>query len=415
MLKDILESIGGFLYKIFSIKDYSYKDFNILLLTIVYALGFVGIYLISILQDEDENMYQRQLAVYLAGLLVVIVLSLVNYHFIGKMFILLYLASLGLLLICRFSNSLPIYGWSHYDARRWIKIGGDPTAGVDNKGFEFQPAEITKIAMIIFLAKLFDVCYKHIKKIWVMLLAMVLMAAQVLFILIQPDLSTSIVLLCMFAVMLFASHVPLKFILPFVLIGVPSAYGLFWYVQQDYQVLLRPWQQNRILAMLHPELYPELMYQQTNAAAAIRSGGVIGKLLSGDTGVRGTMFVPVKESDFIFTAVCEEFGFIGAVVVILLYFFMILIIIRIARRAKDYLGMMIAVGAGALLAFQIFINIGVVTSILPNTGIALPFMSQGLSTLVMDLILIGILMNISMQPKEEKKVTVKDEFEELDL
>ena len=413
MLKDILEKIGGWLGRIFSFKEYSFKDFNILLLAIVYALGFIGIYLISILQDEDENMYQRQLAVYLAGLVVILVLSVVNYHFIGKMFILMYLASLGLLLICRFSNSLPIYGWSHYDARRWIKIGGDPTAGVNNKGFEFQPSEITKIAMIIFIARLFDLCYKHIEKIWVMLLAMVLMAVQVLFILLQPDLSTSIVLMLMFAVMLFASQVPLKFILPFVLVGAPAAYGLFWYVQQDYQVLLRPWQQNRILAMLHPELYPELMYQQTNAASAIRSGGVIGKMLSGDTGVRGTTFVPVKESDFIFTAVAEEFGFIGAALVIFLYFLMILIIIRIARRARDYLGMMIAVGAGALLAFQVFINIGVVTSILPNTGIALPFMSQGLSTLVMDLILIGILMNVSMQPKEEKKTAVMDEFEDI--
>ena len=159
-------------------------------------------------------------------------------------------------------------------------------------------------------------------------------------------------------------------------------------------------------------MYPELTYQQDNAAAAIRSGGTIGKMLSGDTGIRGTTYVPVKESDFIFTAVAEEFGFIGSVAVIVLYLIIILLIIRIARRARDYLGMMIAIGAGALIAFQVFINIGVVTSLLPNTGIALPFMSSGLSSLLMNLVLVGILLNISIQPKDIIPVE-KDEFEQL--
>ena len=131
---------------------------------------------------------------------------------------------------------------------------------------------------------------------------------------------------------------------------------------------------------------------------------------TGDTGVRGTTFVPVKESDFIFTAVAEEFGFIGSIIVIVLYLILILLIIRIARRAKDYLGMMIAVGAGALISFQVFINIGVVSSLLPNTGIALPFMSSGLSALLMNLTLIGIVLNVSMQPKTQVPVE-KDEFE----
>ena len=138
---------------------------------------------------------------------------------------------------------------------------------------------------------------------------------------------------------------------------------------------------------------------------------MIGKLLSGDTGVRGTTHVPVKESDFIFTAVGEEFGFIGSIAVIVLYFILILLIIRIARRAKDYLGMMIATGMGALISFQVFINIGVVTSLLPNTGIALPFMSSGLSALLMNLVMVGIILNISLQPKKNEVPVEKDEFE----
>ena len=415
MLNRIKNFFVNFFTKIFGVKRYDFKSYSLSILAIVYIIGFVGVYLISVLQDENENLYQKQIYALAAGFVVILFLSLVDYHFIAKYFILLYFISLGLLLICRFSNSYPIYGWAHYDARRWIKIGGDPTLGAKNsgKGFEFMPSEITKIVMIIFIAKYFEILYKKINKIWVMFLSILLMAIPTFLIMIQTDLSTSLVLMAMFAVMLFASEVPLKFILPFIIIGVPAGGALFWYVVQPDQVLLKPYQQRRILAALHPEMYPELTYQQDNAASAIRSGGMIGKMLSGDTGVRGTTYVPVKESDFIFTAVAEEFGFIGSIIIIGLYFLLILLIIRIARRAKDYLGMMIATGTGALISFQVFINIGVVSSILPNTGIALPFMSSGLSALLMNLVLIGILLNVSLQPKTEVPVE-KDKFE-LDL
>ncbi|MCR5324762.1 MAG: FtsW/RodA/SpoVE family cell cycle protein [Lachnospiraceae bacterium] len=412
MLNRIKTFVVNFFDKIFGIRRYDFKSYSLSVLAIVYIIGFVGVYLISILQDADENLYQKQIYAFAAGFFVILFISMVDYHFIAKYFILLYLISLGLLLICKFSNSRPIYGWAHYDARRWIKIGGDPSLGAKNSGlgFEFMPSEITKIVMIVFIAKYFDLLYKKINKIWVMFLAIILMAIPTFFIMIQTDLSTSLVLIAMFAVMLFASEVPLKFILPFLIIGAPAGGALFWYVIQPDQVLLKPYQQKRILAALHPEMYPELTYQQDNAAAAIRSGGVIGKMLSGATGVRGTTYVPVKESDFIFTAVAEEFGFIGSLIIIGLYLILILLIIRIARRAKDYLGMMIATGTGALISFQVFVNIGVVTSILPNTGIALPFMSSGLSALLMNLVLIGILLNVSLQPKTEVPVE-KDDFD----
>lgn len=400
----------------FKFKEYKYKSFSWLLLFTVYIIGGIGIYLISILQDSTENLYQKQLMGYGIGLFVLLFISLIDYHFIGKMFIPLYLVGVGLLLVCKYSNSYPIYGWKHYTARRWIKIGGDPSAGINNTGFEFQPSEITKIAMIIVLAKFFDICRKHIKKIWVLIVSAVIVAIPVFFIFDQPDLSTSIVMLLVYAAMVFVSGVPYKFIVPIIAVTVPSAIGLLWYVQQDFQLLLDDYQQKRILSLLYPDEYPELIYQQANAGTAIQSGGLLGKTLTGDTSFRGTNYVPVKESDFIFTAVGEEFGFLGSCLVILLYFILILVIIRIARRAKDNLGMLIALGIGALLTFQVFINIGVVTSLLPNTGIPLPYMSSGLSSLLVNLMMIGILLNISMQPKET--VTKEDNdfgFIEADL
>ncbi len=402
----------NFVKSIFNFKAYRLKHaaFNVLFL--VYLLGFLGAYLIKILQDSDERLYQKHVMGLLVGLGVILVISLIDYHFIAKWFVVLYLVNMALLLICRYSNSLPIYGWSHYQARRWIKIGGDPTAGMDNKGFEFMPSEVTKIALIIFMAKYFDICYKKIKKIWVLLLAIALMGVPTLMIFMQPDLSTTICLVMIFAVLVFVSGVPYKFIFPIVAVALPIAIGLIWYVQQDFQVLLTEWQQNRVLAALHPEEHPELMYQQNNAKSAIQSGGMIGKFLMGEN-LKGTFYVPVKESDFIFTAVGEGFGFIGAIAVLLTYFIMIVLIIRIGKRAKDYLGMMLAIGIGALISVQVFINIGVVTSLLPNTGIPLPFMSSGLSALFINLVTIGLLMNISMQPKEDVPKPV-DEFEFLE-
>lgn len=388
-------------FLIFNVKEYKWKKFSLSILMLIYAIGFIGVYLISILQDADEQMYQKQIKGYIAGIGIILFIAIIDYHFIAKMFVPLYIVNMALLLICRYSNSLPIYGWSHYDARRWIKIGGDPTLGEKNPGFEFQPSEITKIVMIIFIAKLFDLLHKYIKKIWVLMLAIVLMAVPTLFIFLQPDLSTTLCLLMVFAIMVFVSEVPLKYIFSIVAIVAPVIGGLLWYVQQDFQSLLRPWQQNRVLAAIHPEDYPELMYQQTNAKAAIQQGGLLGRMLTGDTGVRGTNYVPVVESDFIFSAVAEEFGFIGSILVILLYLLIILMIIRIAKRAKDYLGTMIALGIGGLIMIQVFVNIGVVTSLLPNTGIPLPFMSAGLSALLINFVLVGLILNISMQPKDE--------------
>lgn len=394
-----------FITQVFNVKQYSFKKISYPVLVLVWVLGGIGMYLIRILQDEDENQFERQIIGYLIGMVIVLVVAMVDYHFIGKMWIILYIVSLALLLICKYSNSLPIYGWSHYDARRWIKIGGDPSLGPDNPGFEFQPSELTKIIMIVFLAKYFEIVQKKVKKFWVFVVASVLMGIPTFLIFIQTDFSTSVVLFSLFVVILFIAGVSYKILIPLLCVVVAAAAGLFWYAQQDYQEFFADYQQERILSMLYPDEYPDQVYQQTNAEAAIKSGGVIGKTLSGDTSFRGTNYVPVVESDFIFSAVAEEFGFFGSVVIILLFALLIFFIVRVAVRAKDYLGRMIAMGIGTLLMFQVFINIGVVSSLLPNTGIPLPFVSSGLSSLLSGFIMVGIVLNISMQPKTKVEET----------
>lgn len=396
-----------------AIREYEYKSFSWMLFFTVYVIGAISVYMMYVLEDGDESFISKQVFGYVAGLAVIIFFTFFDYHLIAKLFIFAYLIGIGLLLICRFSNSGLIYGWAHYDARRWIKIGGDPTAGINNKGFEFQPSDIVKVALIIFFAKYFDLCRKKITKLWVLGLSVLFIMIPTFLILTQTDLSTSIVIVLLYASMVFVSGVPFKYILPIAGTALPLLGGLYWYVQQPFQVILKEYQQNRLLASKYPELYPELVYQQTNAAAAIRSGGLYGKFFAEDSTLTGTRYVPVKESDFIFTAIAEEFGFFGSVVVILLFLLLVILAFRIARRAKDYLGKMIAIGIGSLFAFQVFINIGVVTSLLPNTGIPLPLMSAGLSSLLVYLGMIGMLLNISLQPAQKVEKT-EDEFEALD-
>ena len=184
--------------------------------------------------------------------------------------------------------------------------------------------------------------------------------------------------------------------------------GLFWYAQQDYQVLFKEWQQNRILSILQPEDYPDLMYQQNNAAAAIGSGGMFGKFVVGNTGKRLTDSVPVVESDFIFSAIGEEFGFVGCTLVVAIYVLFVFLSFRVAQRAKDRLGYLLASGVAIMISLQAVVNIGVVLSLLPNTGIPLPFVSMGLSSLVTNIATVGIILNIGLQDKE---VEIDDRYE----
>ena len=403
------------LKKIFPIKEYDFKSFCFPLLLIVYILGFVGVYLIYVLdyyekQAIKQNLYSKQILAFAIGIGLILVVALIDYHIIAKLSPLIYLAGIGLLLICRFVDKPPIYGWAHYTAKRWIKIGGDPSLGEKNPGFEFQPSEIVKIAVVITLAWFFFKVHKYIKKLWVLAVSVAIVAVPLVFIFKQPDLSTTILLFVVFAVMVLISGVSYKYIVPILAVFVPTAIFLLWYIQQDFQTVFTVYQVNRVKSLFYPEDFPELAYQQQNAVAAIKQGGLTGKVLQGVEANLASRSVPVRESDFIFSSVCEVFGFIGAVIILLGYAIMILMIIRIARKSKDYLGRMIAVGFGSMLLVQVSINVGVVTYILPNTGIALPFMSSGLSSLLVNLLMIGILLNVSLQPRGKTKVREESEL-----
>ena len=202
-------------------------------------------------------------------------------------------------------------------------------------------------------------------------------------------------------VMLFSGGLSWKNVGIMLGITVPLAIFLIWYIQQPNQILFAPHQVERILTFFNPEEYMNSTYaQQYNALLAIGSGMLSGKASTGTSElIKGSSYLSESENDFIFAIVGEKFGFIGCCIVIGLILWIVFECIIIARDAQDLSGRLIATGVGSMLAFQSFINMGVATSLLPNTGLPLPFVSYGLTSLLTYYISIGIVVNVGLQRK----------------
>lgn len=366
-------------------KQYDFKRYSIPLIIIVLIVGFIGAYLIKQVQTNEENLFLKHIVGLIAGMVGAIILSLIDYHFIASFYIVLYVINLVLLILVKTSGTV----LNH--AQRWLDLGF----------FQFQPSELTKIILIIFAAKLYTIFRAKINNVFFLLLSTVSIALPTFLILIQTNLSTSLVIMFIFIMMIFAAGLSWKIILPILVIGIPCVLGVFWYIQQDYQVLLKPYQQERVLSLLNPEEYEDTMFQQDNSVSSIGSGQLYGKLFDQEAD-RNYSIIPVSESDFIFSVAGEEFGFIGSCVLLGLYAVIIYICLKTAKSAPDYMGMLIAVGIASMFIFQVFVNIGVATQLLPNTGIPLPFLSSGLSSLLSGMLAVGIILNIRLQPKRTR-------------
>lgn len=371
------------MFKKFSLKDYNFKLVILVLIAVVF-----GIVLIN---SADSSFTMRQIigAVFAFG--VMIFLSFVNYDFICKFHTMIYIATLGIL------ASVLLFGVEVNSAKRWINIGG---AG----GVQFQPSEFAKQGMILFmavmLAKFKDDDKLNSFRCFTMFAATA--GVGLAFIVLEPDLSTTVCLTLVLVTMLYVAGLSYKILGIAVLIFVPIAGSFLWYIQRDDQVLLKDYQVARILQFIYPAQYGVDYSQQNNSIMAIGSGQLTGKGLNTSTiaTVKDANFISEQQTDFIFSVIGEELGFIGSVILIAILFLIVLQCIKIARTAKDTKGMLIATGVGCMIGYQTFINIGVATGVLPNTGIPLPFISYGLSSLVSILAGIGIVLNISAQKRK---------------
>ncbi|MCR4946695.1 MAG: FtsW/RodA/SpoVE family cell cycle protein [Lachnospiraceae bacterium] len=361
-------------------KKYSIKDYDFRLVILILAITVIGI---AVIGSADASVQNKQIFGMGLGIVSMIVVSLIDYNFILKFRWIYYVADIMLLI------SVLLWGVERNYAKRWIVLFG----------IQFQPSELSKIVLILFFAGFF---YKHKEKLnttKILLISMVL-AALPLVLVLKEDLSTTITTALIFITLLFIAGLSYKIVLIVLGISIPSfAVGIYVILQGK---LLQGYQLRRIQAWLYPEEYPDDALQQQNSIMAFASGRLWGKGLynEGADSVKNGGFISEPRTDFIMAVAGEELGFVGAAVIVLLLLLIALECTLIAIRANDLSGRLIGCGMSALIAFQTLINVSVVTGLLPNTGLPLPFVSYGLTSLVTLYTGMGIVLNVGLQRKK---------------
>lgn len=370
------------------LKQYRMKDYNFRLIIYVTALTLIGINVIGSAQRSVQN---KQILGLCMGLVVMVVVSIIDYSFILKFSWLIYVFNIGLLSLI----TLHLFGDEGGGAVRWIEIGG----------FRFQPSELSKVLLILFFAWFFGKYYEKVNKFYFIVISGILIFIPWIMIEQQPDLSTSIVVAIIFIALLFLSGLSYKIIAGVLAVLVPAGSLFIYLILQPDQKILDPYQWRRIMSWLQPEKYATDAYQQQNSIMAIGSGLLWGKGLNNDTvfSVKNGNFIPEPQTDFIFAVVGEELGFVGGAVILGLLLLIVIECILIGRKAKDLSGQLICGGVAAWIGFQTFFNICVVTGMMPNTGLPLPFVSYGLTSLVSLFIGIGLVLNVGLQPLKYRK------------
>lgn len=363
------------------LKRYRVIDYNFKLVIMLIAISVIGILAIGSANSEVQS---KQMVGLIVGVFLMVVISLFDYHIFLKFYWVIYFLNLGLLVLVKF------VGDSSNNAQRWITIAG----------IRFQPSETAKILLILFYAQYIMKHKEHFNTFRNLLFMVLLFIPQWYLIYKQPDLSTSIMLIIIFCIMLYAGGLNYKIIFGALAIIIPIGVILLSLILQEDQKILKDYQQNRIMAWLHPDEYVNTEgYQQNNSKIAIGSGRLTGKGLNNNeiASVKNGNFISEPQTDFIFAIIGEELGFIGGCIVIVLLMLISIECVLVAKRAPDIEGAVICIGMGTIIGFQSFMNIAVATGLMPNTGLPLPFVSYGLTSLLSLYIGMGFVLNIRLQ------------------
>ncbi len=357
-----------------------------LLFIVLFLLGFGLVMLYSTssyeaAQNHGSSTYYltRQLRATILGLVGMMVIANIPYHFWEKFYGLGYAISVVLLAL------IPFFGYKAGGAKRWFRIGG----------LSIQPSEIAKLCMILFLAVVICKMGKSIRT-WKGFLAVMLMPMPVVIMVwtLTSNLSSAIIIFGIAVLMVFVASPDYK---KFVLLGAAGVAGVALVVFVIVNAASGDglnYRGERVLAWLNPEAYiSDTGYQTLQALYAIGSGGIWGKGLGQSMQKLG--FIPEAQNDMIFSIICEELGLFGAVAIILLFVMLIWRLMVIANNAPDLFGALLVVGVMGHMAIQVILNIAVVTNTIPNTGISLPFISYGGTAVLFQLAEIGLVLNVA--------------------
>ena len=375
------------------LKQYKLKNYHFQLILYLSLLTIIGILLIGSAKESVQN---KQIVGFVGGLIVMIIVSLIDYSFILRFAWFYYAIIIALLVLVK----TPV-GDSSGGAQRWIEI---PV--ID---FRFQPSELAKIVLILFFAYFFGRYHEKINTIKILAISMVLVGIPLVLIITQPDTSTTIVTAFIFCILLFIAGLSYKIVGGVIGIALPIGIVGFTYLLKNADNLIESgvYQLKRIMSWLDPNnpLYTEYASQQQYSIMAIGSGQLHGKGLNNSvaTSMKNTNFIIEPQTDFIFAVSGEELGFIGSAIIIVLLLLIVIECILIGRKAKDLEGRLICCGMASLIGFQSFVNICVATGLMPNTGVPLPFVSYGLTSLMSLYIGMGFVLNVGLQPQKYTK------------
>jgi rod shape determining protein RodA len=355
----------------------SLRDFDWTLLGFVLILSIISVLEIysATMHTKFVGFHKTQILWLSGGLVAMFVVSLIDYHILVEWVMWAY----G---FCLFGlAAVLVVGTKVLGARRWIRLGP----------IHFQPSEWVKIILIVAVARYFtnlgarELTWTDIFK------AMALVGVPMIMVLKEPDLGTSLTYIPVLLCGLFLGGISFRKAAIITLVGM-LAIGGIWYSGK----VLNPYQKARLTSFINPDNDPKGSgYQIRQSLIAVGSGGVLGKGATKGTQTQGD-FLPIPYTDFIFAAFCEEHGFVGATVVLLIYFLILMRLIQNAQTAADLPGTFLVMGVVAVIMFQVTVNVGMVLGLMPVTGIPLPLMSYGGSSVLFTFLGLGIVMNVRM-------------------
>lgn len=364
------------------------KYVNIRLIIFVLVLTGIGIAVIGS-AAPGEGYQSKQIIGLAASFVIMFIIMICDYNWILKLHWVIYAVCVGMLgVVLKFGKNVN-------GATRWFRI---------TDSISVQPSEFAKILMILFWAWLLGKNPDLLKKWRTFFLVVLLSTIPLILIVLEPDLSTTILMMGVFVTALFIAGFSYKKFGIILAVMVPLGVAAIIYIQAvppPDNILLKEYQYNRVMAFLNPDEYDDQRLQQDNSVMAIGSGKLTGKGLYNDStdSVKNGNNIPEPQTDFIFAIAGEELGFVGCVIIIGLLALIAVECMLTGARAPDMQGRIICFCMAAIIFFQTFINIGVATELLPNTGIPLPFVSYGLSSLVAMYSGIGLVLNVRFRKK----------------
>jgi len=354
------------------------RNFDFLLVFAILLLVILGTLMISSATTNSpglEELPLRQAIYALVGLVFLVLGTLVDYRGLATLRWPIYAVMLALL------AGVFVIGQISHGGQRWIDVGL----------FPIQPSELTKLLFVIVLAAFLSCREEKIREFSTFVLSLVLLVPPVVMIYLQPDLGTALVLVFLWGVMVFAAGVRFLY-LGILAGGVLAAFPIAWTQMEGYM-------QRRLLTFLNPASDPAAHYNVDHALISIGSGGLLGKGFRHGTQSQ-LHFLRIRHTDFIFSVIGEELGLFGCLLVIGLLAFILWRILRAADMARDSLGRLMAVGIAAVLFFQAFVNIGVNLGVMPVTGIPLPFVSSGGSSLITFMLAVGLVESVLIRRRK---------------